>query len=116
MFREGDSLPAGMRAHFLASAWPEVAYYLSPPRALVVADALWGAPDGTIWLGGDEFRPPFRRLLDTLPINVLVLSHGVPVLKRAHEAIAQVLQKPLWRDSQASGVPQSHSPSQRFPD
>ncbi len=94
-FNEGDTLPGGVQAYAIAPHWyPEVALYLPAQRALVVADALWRTPEGEVRISGARASVPLRRLLETLPIDVLHLSHGAPALERGHEALAQALELP----------------------
>ncbi|MGH2353078.1 MAG: hypothetical protein ACRDI2_05155 [Chloroflexota bacterium] len=100
-FGEGDPLPGGARAYAVAPHWyPEVALYLPPHRALVVADALWRTPDGDVRLSAEKAAVPFRRLLETMPIDMLLLSHGAPVLERARRVLAQALAQPARPQSQ----------------
>ena len=100
-YDEGDSLPGGVQAYAIAPHWyPEVALHLPPQRALVVADALWRTPEGDVCLSGAKAAVPLRRLLDTFAIDVLLLSHGAPVLERAHGIIASALERPARPQSQ----------------
>ena len=112
-FRSGDPLPGGVEAHEISGLdGPEITYYLPPHRALVFGDALLGADPGQVrvpprsWaasgdVGGAryqaEFRPSLRRLLE-LPIDMLLVSHGEPVLEGAHDALTAGLEAPAWGD------------------
>jgi glyoxylase-like metal-dependent hydrolase (beta-lactamase superfamily II) len=90
------ALPAGVEAH-AAPAGEETAYWLPAHRALVFGDAVLGAGGGVrlcpeSWLEGtlaqleDELRP----LLD-LPVERLLVSHGVPVLQDGRAALGLAL-------------------------
>ena len=80
-------------------------YWLPEHRALVVGDVLLGAgarPRPTddplrlcpqSWLGKptqDDLRASLRPLLD-LPVERVLVSHGLPVLKDGKRALARVL-------------------------
>jgi hypothetical protein len=94
-YGEGDTLPGGVRAHAIAPHWyPEAALYLAPQRALVVAECLWRTREGDVRLSGTNAAVPLRRLLETLDIDVLLLSHGAPVLEGAREVLAKALELP----------------------
>ena len=54
-FCAGSLLEGEVDAYCIRSPHPEVAFYLTAARTLVVADALWGTPDGRLWLGSHEF-------------------------------------------------------------
>lgn len=102
-FEAGAKLPGGAVPHFIEGlVEPEVAFFLPHWRALVVADALLGDGAGRVRLpplswatpGVDgerryreRFRASVRSLLDTAP-EVLLTSHGEPVLSGARGAIA----------------------------
>jgi glyoxylase-like metal-dependent hydrolase (beta-lactamase superfamily II) len=103
-FRAGDELPGGIRAIQTARA-AEVVYWLPAQRALVVGDVLLGAgakPRATSdplrlcperWLGKgthDELRRTLRPLLD-LPVESVLVSHGVPILSGGKDALAVAL-------------------------
>jgi hypothetical protein len=110
-FREGRRLPAGVRAFPLINFGPdEVAFFLPEHKALVVADAILGAGRGTLrlapksWAPLDEksqanyeawFRPEIRSLLD-LSIEMVLVSHGEPVLARGRAALVDALAAPAW--------------------
>ncbi len=74
--------------------------WLAGPRALVAGDVLLGNGRGGVrvcpdaWLPeesrGPVIRERLRRLLD-LPIELLLPSHGEPVLADAHAALARAL-------------------------
>ena len=99
-----DGLPGGIRAFQTARA-AEAVYWLPEQRAVVVGDVLLGAgakpratddplrlcPEG--WLGKRthaDLRQSLRPLLD-LPVEQVLVSHGVPVLEHAHRELERVL-------------------------
>lgn len=88
----------------------EVAFFLPEHRALVVADAMLGAGHGTLrlapksWAPLDEksqaayeawFRSEIRSLLD-LRIDLVLVSHGEPVLANGRAAIVNALAACAW--------------------
>ena len=88
----------------------EVAFYVREHRAIVVADAVLGAGGGMLRVAppswaepGEEaqsryreqFRGELRRLLD-LPIDMVLVAHGEPVLENGHAALAAALDAPAW--------------------
>jgi glyoxylase-like metal-dependent hydrolase (beta-lactamase superfamily II) len=104
VFRGGDELPGGIRAFQTARA-AEVAYVLPDHGALAVGDVLLGAgakPRATgdplrlcpeRWLGKathDDLRASLRPVLD-FPLERVLVSHGKPVLRDGHAALAAVL-------------------------
>jgi glyoxylase-like metal-dependent hydrolase (beta-lactamase superfamily II) len=122
VFRAGDELPGGIRA-FQTARSAEVAYWLPEQRALVVGDVLLGAgakpratgeplrlcPEG--WLGKqthDDLRRSLRPVLE-LPVELVLVSHGKPVLGDAHGVLAAVLGDIERTGSDPAGVrpPQS---------
>lgn len=110
-FRAGELLPGGVEAHSAAALTPdETLFWIPAHRALVAADALLGAGDGEIrvapgsWAApGDEahsryereFRDQLRVLLD-LPIEIVLVAHGEPILSGGREALARALESPAW--------------------
>ncbi len=97
-FSAEDPLPGDVRFYFLTSPHPEVVFYLSSARSLVIADALWGTPDGRLWLGSREFCALLPSLLQTLPLDTVLLSHGEPILADARAVLARVVEeRPEWR-------------------
>jgi glyoxylase-like metal-dependent hydrolase (beta-lactamase superfamily II) len=117
---EGAALPGGVRA-FEVRGGPsasEVVYYLPDQRAAIFADALIGAGERRArvapasWADATpaaqasyhrEFRASLRRLL-ALPLDLLLTSHGPPVLADGHRALAEALAAPAWGDEAAWGV------------
>jgi glyoxylase-like metal-dependent hydrolase (beta-lactamase superfamily II) len=100
----GGTMPAGVEP-FEAERGEEALFWLPGPRALVAGDVLIGAGDGTVrtcptsWLSrdGEDLRESLRPLLE-LPIELLLVSHGEPVLTRGREALAEALETPAWGD------------------
>jgi len=97
-FEQGDTLPGGVVAQL--ECYPfEAIFWIPAERAIVTGDALVGGelglhvqPDS--WL--DEgttpaaFRDRLRPLLD-LPIELVLLTHGDPVLADGREAVRAAL-------------------------
>jgi glyoxylase-like metal-dependent hydrolase (beta-lactamase superfamily II) len=97
-FSAGDTLPAGVEAR--PAFEPEEAVFWIPAHsALVVGDALLGAPDGGVrvpdsWfperLTPEAARAALRPLLD-LPIELVLVTHGEPVLENGRAALERAL-------------------------
>ena len=74
----------------------QVAFYLRPPRALVVAEFFIGVDGGLQVLpspaerDAQAFRESLRALLD-LPIDHVLVAHGEPVVHDGHERIVEAL-------------------------
>ncbi|MBA2461378.1 MAG: hypothetical protein H0V45_06390 [Actinobacteria bacterium] len=77
----------------------ETIYWLPEHRALVPGDTLFGTGQGGLvvcpdtWLEGDtpaRLRRSLRSLLD-LPVELVLVSHGEPVLKNGRAALAEAL-------------------------
>ena len=103
-FRAGDELPGRIQA-FQTARVSEVAFWLPDQRAVVIGDALLGAgakPGRTAeplrlcperWLGKpthDELKESLRPLVD-LPVELVLVSHGKPVLENGKTALSKVL-------------------------
>ena len=87
----------------------ELVYWLPGHRALVVGDVLLGAgakprpTDAPLrlcperWLGRaathDDLRESLRSLLE-LPVEMVLVTHGAPVLEQAREALVRALHGP----------------------
>jgi len=95
VFRAGDELPGGIRA-FQTARKAEVAYWLPEQGAVAVGDVLLGSPLRLCpesWLGKqthDDLRASLRPALE-LPVERVLVSHGEPVLRDGHAALAAVL-------------------------
>jgi glyoxylase-like metal-dependent hydrolase (beta-lactamase superfamily II) len=100
VFRTGDELPAGLVA-LEARPRSEVLFWEPRSRALIVGDALLG--DGEKgsglhtcpgwWLPESTDLPALRQVLRAaldLPVELLLPSHGAPVLSDAKEELARV--------------------------
>jgi glyoxylase-like metal-dependent hydrolase (beta-lactamase superfamily II) len=101
VFRPGDPLPAGLVA-LEARPRSEVLYWEPRSRALIVGDALLG--DGergsglhtcpASWLPEStdlaELRKALRPALE-LPVELVLPSHGAPVLAGAKQALAKAM-------------------------
>jgi hypothetical protein len=107
MWARGTTPPAGVTAFAIDGMdGDETAFWIAEHRALVVADAVIGAGGGAVrvappgWVPDRasydaSFRPSLRRLLD-LPIELLLVSHGEPVLHDGRAALADALEAPAW--------------------
>ncbi|HEV8686664.1 MAG TPA: hypothetical protein VGQ84_05270 [Gaiellaceae bacterium] len=98
--------PAGVEPVEIANA-DETMFWLAAPRALVPGDRLIGDGAGGVrpcpdsWLGyirrqggeidGLALREALRPLLD-LPIELLLVSHGEPILSDGREALERALE------------------------
>ena len=100
---EKGELPEGVRAEVVrGSDWVEALFYLEPQRALVAGDLLIGQ-DGGIkfpvrWFPKGEqewaettLRPELRDRLGKLPIDLVLVSHGEPVLTDGRAALDRAL-------------------------
>jgi glyoxylase-like metal-dependent hydrolase (beta-lactamase superfamily II) len=112
-FRAGDPLPGRLTAHeVLGPEKPECALFIPEHRALVLGDALIGTGEGRVRLAppswaeaGAEgearyrgsYRDSLRPLLD-LPVEILLVSHGAPVLERGRAALKEALETQPWGD------------------
>jgi hypothetical protein len=100
---KGGELPAGVRAETVkGSDWVEAMFFLEPHRALVAGDLLVGT-DGGIELpiswfpkaerewAEDELKPMLRERLGALPVELVLVSHGEPVLEDGGAALERAL-------------------------
>jgi glyoxylase-like metal-dependent hydrolase (beta-lactamase superfamily II) len=109
-FAAGDLLPGGITAYDMGRA-DEVVYWLPGPRALVAGDVLLGTADGGLRVCPDSWfaakdgparaRAALRRLLD-LPIEMVLVAHGPPVLHGGHDALARALSPQVTRGHPAT--------------
>jgi hypothetical protein len=96
-------LPEGVQAEVVrGSDWVEALFYLQPYRALVAGDLLIGQ-DGEVQLpvpwfpkGEQEWaettlKPELRKRLAGLPIDLVLVSHGEPVLTDGDAALERAL-------------------------
>lgn len=98
----GEPLPAGVRPEIVKGTdWVEALLYLEPYHALVAGDLLVGEGDGVQipvqWFPAAErdwaerdLKPRLRALLE-LPIELVLVSHGDPVLESGHDALERAL-------------------------
>lgn len=94
--------PAGLEAIRIPRA-RETMYWIPEHRALVPGDRLIGFPRLRVcpdsWLRylegitGDELREALLPLLD-LPVELVLVSHGDPVLENAREELARAIHAP----------------------
>jgi hypothetical protein len=100
---EKGELPEGVQAEIIrGSDWVEALFYLQPQRALVAGDLLIGA-DGEVELpvqwfpkGEQEWaertlKPELRERLGRLPVELVLVSHGEPVLSDGRAALDRAL-------------------------
>jgi hypothetical protein len=108
---EEVSLPNGLRAVPIRGISPgERAFLLEPWRAVVFADAAIGAGEGRVRLAppswglktpegwaeyNREFRPAILPIARTRP-EILLTSHGDPVLTGGANALLEALAAPPW--------------------
>jgi hypothetical protein len=101
--RARRALPSGVEA-FPLRRFGETMFWLPGPRALFPGDRILGGPRGglrlcpTSWLRYlpakptiDELRLALLPLLD-LPIELVLVSHGNPVLRSGRAALARALE------------------------
>jgi hypothetical protein len=100
---EKGELPRGVEAVVVEGTdWAEAAFFLVPHRALVVGDLLIGS-DGGIELpvkwfpvaeqdwARTELKADLRARLLDLPIELVLVSHGKPVLENGRDALERAL-------------------------
>jgi glyoxylase-like metal-dependent hydrolase (beta-lactamase superfamily II) len=97
-FSPGSTLPADIEAH-PAFEPEEAVFWLPSHRALVIGDALLGTADGGVRVPDNWFperltpeaaREALRPLL-SLPVELVLPTHGKPVLENGREALEQAL-------------------------
>jgi len=101
---EKGKLPAGVHAEVVkGSDWVEALFFLEPHRALIAGDLLIGKDGGGIELpvrwfpkgeqdwAEQELKPELRRRLHELPVELVVVSHGEPVLEDGAAALERAL-------------------------
>ena len=96
-YAAGDALPGGVEA--CTGFWPnEATLWLARHRALVTGDVLIAEHGLSIspedWLGGaatpEQVREGLRPLLE-LPVELVLPTHGDPIVRDAHAALAAAL-------------------------
>jgi glyoxylase-like metal-dependent hydrolase (beta-lactamase superfamily II) len=101
---EKGQLPAGVHAEVVkGSDWVEALFFLEPHRALIAGDLLIGKAGGGIELpvgwfpkgeqdwAEQELKPELRKRLAGLPVELVVVSHGEPVLEDGAAALERAL-------------------------
>jgi len=101
---EKGQLPAGVHAEVVkGSDWVEALFFLEPHRALIAGDLLIGKDGGGIELpvrwfpkgeqdwAEQELKPELRKRLAELPVELVVVSHGEPVLEDGAAALERAL-------------------------
>jgi len=101
---EKGTLPAGVHAEVVkGSDWVEALFFLEPHRALIAGDLLIGRAGGGIelpvgWFPKGEqdwaelkLKPELQKRLAELPIELVVVSHGEPVLEDGAAALERAL-------------------------
>ena len=101
---EKGELPAGVHAEVVkGSDWVEALFFLEPHRALIAGDLLIGKAGGGIELpvgwfpkgeqdwAQQELKPELRKRLAELPVELVVVSHGEPVLEDGAAAVERAL-------------------------
>lgn len=101
---EKGELPAGVHAEVVkGSDWVEALFFLEPHRALIAGDLLIGKAGGGIELpvgwfpkgeqdwARQELKPKLRKRLAELPVELVVVSHGEPVLEDGAAALERAL-------------------------
>ena len=100
---EKGELPAGVHAEIVkGSDWVEALFFLEPHRALVSGDLLIGRdggielpvhwfPKGEQEWAEQQLKPELRERLGELPVELVVVSHGDPVLENGAEALRRAL-------------------------
>ena len=100
---ERGELPTGVHAEVVkGSDWVEALFFLEPHRALVAGDLLIGAgggvelpvrwfPKGEQEWAEQQLKPELRERLSALPVELVVVSHGEPVLENGADALRRAL-------------------------
>jgi hypothetical protein len=101
---EKGTLPAGVRAEVVkGSDWVEALFFLEPYGALIAGDLLIGKAEGGIELpvawfpkgerdwAEQELKPELRNRLAELPVELVIVSHGEPVLSDGAAALERGL-------------------------
>jgi len=108
-FADGDTLPGGVVAvaPVPSAGEQEAAFWLPEQRALAVGDVLVGTPDGLrVWFQpefGDTVADlrervlPFVDRLSELPVERVLVPHGVPVTEGGQAALRAARDAPVWQ-------------------
>ena len=96
-------LPAGVQAEIVTgSDWVEALFFLEPHRALISGDLLIGTnggielpvpwfPKGEQEWAEQQLKPELRERLAELPVELVVVSHGDPVLENGADELRRAL-------------------------
>jgi hypothetical protein len=96
-------LPEGVQAELVHGGdWVEALFYVEPHRALVAGDLLIGQDGGlelpVLWFPKGEqewaentLKPELRKRLKRLPVDLVLVSHGEPVLTDGRAALDRAL-------------------------
>ena len=96
-------LPAGVQAEIVTgSDWVEALFFLEPHRGLISGDLLIGTnggielpvrwfPKGEQEWAEKQLKPELRERLAELPVELVVVSHGDPVLENGADALRRAL-------------------------
>jgi hypothetical protein len=92
-FEAGDRLLGGIETHSAGGSEHEIAYRIPEHAAVVVGDSLIARPGQPVRVWPDEESVPqaLGALLEH-PIELLLLTHGEPVLAGGHGALARALE------------------------
>ena len=99
VFITGTRLPGGIEP-VATGRGSEILFWIGGHRALVAGDVLLGTPDGGLrvcpdsWLGPSTSPQQLRQELRTLlerPLELVLLTHGEPVMEDAQAALAAAL-------------------------
>jgi hypothetical protein len=96
-------LPEGVQAELVHGGdWVEALFYVEPHRALVAGDLLIGQDGGlelpVLWFPKGEqewaentLKPELRERLKKVPVDLVLVSHGEPVLTDGRAALDRAL-------------------------
>jgi len=101
IWSQGDALPDGVEADvFEAGEWREIVFGLTDHAAVVFGDVIEGDGAGGVHMAADWWPPEesrtvrvreeLRRVL-RWPIDLVVVSHGEPVLEQGRAALERAL-------------------------
>jgi hypothetical protein len=93
VFELGDPLPGGVEPYDAGGSEHEVAYRIPEYAAVVIGDSMIAEPAGAarVWPDEESVRPALRALLEH-PLDLLLLTHGEPVLADGGAALARALE------------------------
>jgi len=93
VFELDDPLPAGIEAYDAGGSDHEVAFRVPEYAAVVVGDSMIAEPGCAprVWPDEESVRPALRALLQR-PLDLLLLTHGEPVLADGGAALERALE------------------------